>query len=179
MTRYAQRPFSYRDDPSVAEFSDRLPLVVYDGICGLCSGWVRFILRRDGAQTRHLFASAQSGLGRALYKHYGLSPDDPETLLVIKDGGLHAKGEAVAVVLAGLGFLWSLMARMMRLVPSGQAERAYDSDLNSARIFGTSDITVTMRIGMTSRPMRKPLLETVVTNSRFATRPLALSAGGQ
>ena len=118
--------FSYRGDPAVPAFPDQVPLVVYDGVCGLCSGWVRFILARDGARERHRFASAQSPLGQALYRHYGYDPSDPETLLVIEDGVMHAKRSAVAAVLAGLGRPWSLFAHAVNLIPSRAAERAYD-----------------------------------------------------
>jgi predicted DCC family thiol-disulfide oxidoreductase YuxK len=152
MTELAHPRFSYRADPNVSSFPDGLPLVVYDGVCGLCSGWVRFILRRDGARTRHLFASAQSGLGQALYRHYGLSPDNPETLLVIKDGRLHTKGAAVAVVLAELGFPWRLIARLTRVIPSRVAERAYDLVArNRYRIGGRRDTCMLPPAGTSAR----------------------------
>lgn len=118
--------FSYRDDPAVPAFPETVPLVVYDGVCALCSGWVRFILRRDGPRTRHLFASAQSPLGAALYRHYGFDPNDPETIMLIEDGVMHAKRDAVAAMLAGLGGPWRLPARALRLVPAGLANFGYD-----------------------------------------------------
>jgi predicted DCC family thiol-disulfide oxidoreductase YuxK len=118
--------FSFRADHAVPDFPDGAPLVVYDGVCGLCSGWVKFILRRDGTRVPHLFASAQSALGSALYRHYGYDPSDPETLLVVKDGVVYIKRDAVAVVLAALGVPWSSVALLIRAVPSGLAERAYD-----------------------------------------------------
>lgn len=102
-------------------------------------GWVRLILGRDGVRVRHRFASAQSALGSALYRHYGYDPADPETLLVVDDGVMHAKRDAVSVVLAGLGFPWSLVARAARLVPARLAQRAYDCVArNRYRIWGRS-----------------------------------------
>lgn len=65
--------YSYRNDASVPAFADDKPVVVFDGECIFCSGWVRFLLRRDRwAQYRYL--TAQSPLGQALYRHYGSTP---------------------------------------------------------------------------------------------------------
>jgi predicted DCC family thiol-disulfide oxidoreductase YuxK len=135
----ARQPFSFRGDPTVPAFPADVTLVVYDGVCGVCSGWVRFILRRDRTRVRHNFASSQSVLGSALYRHYGYDPADPETLLVIKDGVMHAKRDAIAIVLAELGPLWKALARLSRLVPARVAERAYDTLAeNRYRIWGQS-----------------------------------------
>jgi len=49
-------------------------VVLYDGVCKLCTGWVRFLLRhRLARQVR--FASVQSEEGKALLRWAGL-PDD-------------------------------------------------------------------------------------------------------
>ncbi|NRQ13922.1 hypothetical protein BHMPCIPO_01142 [Ensifer sesbaniae] len=63
--------YSYRSDASVPAFADDKPVIVFDSECILCSGWVRFLLRHDRrAQYRYL--TAQSPIGQALYRHYGL-----------------------------------------------------------------------------------------------------------
>lgn len=143
---------SYRDDPAVPAFPDDLPLVVYDGVCGLCGVWVRFILRRDGARVRHRFASAQSVLGSALYRHAGYDPAEPETLLVVANGWVHTKRDAVALVLAGLGFPWTVLARLVRLVPRSLAEWAYDRIARHRyRIGGRSPVCLRPPPGTTTR----------------------------
>ena len=52
------------------------PIVVFDGVCVLCNGWVRFLLRHD-RRRRFRFAAMQSETGRALLSAHGLDPDDP------------------------------------------------------------------------------------------------------
>ncbi|HXG80074.1 MAG TPA: hypothetical protein VNJ31_12155, partial [Methyloceanibacter sp.] len=45
-------PHSYRADPTVPAFPDTRKLIVFDGVCVLCSGFARFVasrLDRDGA----------------------------------------------------------------------------------------------------------------------------------
>ncbi len=90
---------------------DRFPalagrkVIVFDGDCVLCSGFMRFVLRHDRAGAFH-FVVAQSPLGEALYDHYGLKARDYETNLVILDGRLHTDLDALAAVLAGIGGAW-------------------------------------------------------------------------
>ena len=53
--------YSYRADKAVPAFPDDRPLIVFDGVCGLCSGFVRFVLRHD-KRGQYRFLAAQSDL---------------------------------------------------------------------------------------------------------------------
>jgi predicted DCC family thiol-disulfide oxidoreductase YuxK len=59
------------------------PLIVFDGECVFCSGWVKFALKHD-RQRRYRFLAAQTPLGAALYRHYGLDGRDYETNILIE-----------------------------------------------------------------------------------------------
>ena len=59
-------------------------VVFYDGVCGLCSRLVRFLLRRD-RDGRLLFAPLQGGLARAVLGRHGYDPSDLDTVYVIAD----------------------------------------------------------------------------------------------
>ena len=98
----AAPPYSYRADPAVPAFPDDKVLVVFDGVCVLCSGFAKFILKRDRAFAFRM-TTAQSPLGQALYRHYGLDTEEFETNLVIADGRAYAKLDSVAVAGARLG----------------------------------------------------------------------------
>jgi len=117
-------PYSYRADPGVPEFADDKPLIVFDGECVFCSAWVQFVLRHDKAE-RYRFLAAQSPLGEALYRHYGLDGRDYETNILIEDGHAHFKSRGTIRMAAGLGFPWSL-AKVLRLLPQGLADRVYE-----------------------------------------------------
>src|SRR6202521_4998812 len=97
------------------KFPDEHPIVIFDGICVLCSGSAKFILRHDKLQRLRLL-TAQSALGHALYVHYGLDPNDYETMILIADGVAHLKSEAAIRIAQALGFPWSL-ALALRIVP--------------------------------------------------------------
>jgi len=116
-------PFSYRDDPAVPRFADDKPVIVFDGLCALCSGSAVFVLRHDADGVFRLLA-AQSTLGRALYAHYGLDPVDYETMILIADGVAHLKSEAAIRIAQGLSFPWSL-AVAFRIVPHGLRDSVY------------------------------------------------------
>jgi predicted DCC family thiol-disulfide oxidoreductase YuxK len=91
-----QAPYSYRSDPSVPPFPDDRALLVFDGVCVLCSASARFILKRDHAW-RFRFATAQSPLGQALFRHYGLDAQTFETNLLLVEGRAYAKLDTVVV----------------------------------------------------------------------------------
>jgi predicted DCC family thiol-disulfide oxidoreductase YuxK len=130
--------YSYRTDPAVPAFPDDKALVVFDGVCVLCSGFARFILKRDRNFAFRL-ATAQSPLGQALYRHYGLDPDAFETNLVLADGRAWAKLDTVAVVGERLGGPWRAL-RVLRFVPRSLGGWLYDRVArNRYRWFGRTE----------------------------------------
>src|ERR1700731_2089391 len=86
-------PYSYRRDSRVPTFADDRPIILFDGYCALCSGWVRFVLRHDRAAAFRLLP-AQTVLGAALYRHYGLDAEDYQTNILIADGRAFFKSES-------------------------------------------------------------------------------------
>jgi predicted DCC family thiol-disulfide oxidoreductase YuxK len=127
--------YSYRHDPAIPEFPDDRPIIIFDGYCALCSGWARFVLRHDRAAAYRLLP-AQSPLGRALYVHYGLDPQDYETNILIADGVPWFKSEGSIRMAEGLGFPWSLAAAF-RILPRQIRDWLYGFIArNRLRIFG-------------------------------------------
>jgi predicted DCC family thiol-disulfide oxidoreductase YuxK len=118
-----KRDFSYRDDADVPDFDDGRPIIVFDGHCVFCSGWVRFILKQD-RQARFRFIAAQTPLGDALYRHYGLDTRDYETNMLLARGRATVKSEATIRMLSGLGFPWSL-AILFRIIPLRLRDAVY------------------------------------------------------
>lgn len=116
--------FSYRDDPRVPAFADDHPILIYDGQCRLCSGFVRFVLRHD-RRDRFRFVAAQSALGAALYLHYELEAVEYETNILLEDGRPWFKSESSIRIFEGLGLPWSLAA-MGRILPLALRDRLYE-----------------------------------------------------
>jgi predicted DCC family thiol-disulfide oxidoreductase YuxK len=134
----AAPPYSYRADQAVPAFPDDTALVVFDGVCVLCSGIARFILKRD-ERFAFLLATAQSPLGQALYRHYGLDPNEFESNLVLADGRAYAKLDTVAVVAERLGGPWRALA-LLRLLPRVLGDWVYDRVArNRYALFGRTE----------------------------------------
>ena len=131
----APAPYDYRGDSSIPAFPDDRPIIVFDGHCALCSGWVSFVLRHDRAAAFRLLP-AQTALGAALYRHYRLDPKDYETNILIADGDAFFKSESAIRMLERLGTPWSA-ARVLRLLPVLLRDRLYDIVArNRLRWFG-------------------------------------------
>lgn len=131
-------PYSYRSDPQVPPFPDDKGLIVFDGVCALCTGSARFVLKRDPA-FRFRLATAQSPLGQALFRHYGLNAETFETNLVLIDGRAYAKLDSVAEVCQRLSGFWALLSAL-RLLPRSLGDWLYDRiALNRYTLFGRTD----------------------------------------
>src|SRR4029077_7027546 len=71
------------------------PLLLFDGVCNLCNGFVTFVIDRDPAAVFR-FASLQSEAGRAALQAHGrtVPSGDPETILLIEDGRVYEQSTA-------------------------------------------------------------------------------------
>jgi predicted DCC family thiol-disulfide oxidoreductase YuxK len=131
-------PYSYRRDGAVPAFPDDRPIILFDGYCALCSGWVSFVLRHDRAAAFRLLP-AQSNLGTALYRHYGLDAEDYETNILIAEGRAFFKSESAIRMLERLGAPWSA-ACVLRILPVRLRDWLYDIVArNRLRWFGRRD----------------------------------------
>jgi predicted DCC family thiol-disulfide oxidoreductase YuxK len=98
-------------------------LILFDGVCALCSGWVKFIIPRD-PQSHYRFVAIQSDCGRALAQRFGIDPNMPQTNVVIEGGTAWFKGDSALHVLKDLpGWGWT---RLFRILPRGIRNFIYD-----------------------------------------------------
>ncbi len=112
------------DDPSIRNIGERgaRALILYDGDCVICSGWFRFVAKRDTAR-KFLFAAIQSPYGRALALKHGIDPDNPQSNAVLIDGIVNLRSDSAIAALAALpGYGW---VNAFRLVPQPLRDRFY------------------------------------------------------
>ena len=88
-------------------------LILYDGVCGLCNGLVRFVLPRD-RKDRFRFAPLQSDAAREALRKFGADPSNLDTFYLIENHGgprtrLLERDRAAIFVLERLGFPWVLL----------------------------------------------------------------------
>jgi predicted DCC family thiol-disulfide oxidoreductase YuxK len=113
------------------------PVILFDGVCNLCTGGVRWIIRRD-RRAVFTFASIQSPAGRHLLEKVGLGPD-PGSMILIDEAGVHSRSDAAIRIATRLGFPWSL-SRVAGVLPRGIRNAVYSwIARNRYRWFGRRD----------------------------------------
>lgn len=112
--------------PPVSAGDAPRPLILFDGVCNLCEGTVRWVLARDRRQRFH-FASLQSAAAAAALAEVR-APDAaplPDSLVLLDADGLHLRSSAALRIAGQLGLPWSL-ARVLLLVPPVLRDAVYD-----------------------------------------------------
>jgi predicted DCC family thiol-disulfide oxidoreductase YuxK len=120
-----QVPYSYRADPAVPRFDDSHPVVIFDGLCVLCSAGAQWMRARDPHGTSR-FAAIQSPVPRALYHHYGLDPDRFHTFMVLSGGVAHVKWLGLLAAARTMPAPWWWLGEAGRIVPSSVGDILYD-----------------------------------------------------
>jgi predicted DCC family thiol-disulfide oxidoreductase YuxK len=120
------------------------PIILYDGICGLCNRLVQFILGHD-SRDRFRFASLQSDFAAQLLRRHSASPEDLDTMYVIIDRGLReeriaSRSDAAVAVLRELGGGWAALGIALRALPLELRNWGYNLVArNRYRTFGKYD----------------------------------------
>ena len=113
-------------------------ILLFDGVCNLCNGFVQFILLRDQAGYFQ-FASLQSDEGQALLREHGLEADALDTVVLIEDGKAHTHSEVALRVAPRLDGFWGWV-RMFRILPAGFRDWVYNwVARNRYRWFGKQE----------------------------------------
>jgi predicted DCC family thiol-disulfide oxidoreductase YuxK len=143
------------------------PILLYDGVCGLCNWLVQFILRRDPAGVFR-FAALQGELAGRILARHGANAGDLDTVYVVVDYELPEehllpRSDAVIFILRNLGaaelrsdrasgapvptqagptrtIFWRMMGHLLQLVPRPLRDWGYGVVArNRYRAFGRYD----------------------------------------
>jgi predicted DCC family thiol-disulfide oxidoreductase YuxK len=103
---------------------DENPVILFDGVCQLCSASVKFVIERDPAG-HFRFARLQSEFSRRLLTEHGAADSDLDSVILIHRGKLYRKSRAVLHTALHLNRGWPLMGALL-LVPRFIADPVYD-----------------------------------------------------
>lgn len=129
------------------QISNACPLILYDGVCGMCNRFVQFVLRHDRRGTFR-FASLQSPCAARILAACGANPGALDTVYVIPNfdpegsagpsqTDFLSRSDAVLFVLHELGGLWRAVAIALRWMPRFIRDWGYRVIAgNRYRIFG-------------------------------------------
>jgi predicted DCC family thiol-disulfide oxidoreductase YuxK len=125
-------------------------IVLYDGVCGLCNRFSRFLLSRDPAD-RFRLAPLQSEFASRVLARHAINPDSLDTVYVLRDYGepgelLLARSDAVSYVLHEINGIWSLVAGFLDILPKRLRDRLYDLIAGHRyQLFGKYEVCQTPR----------------------------------
>lgn len=122
-----------RPEPGTPE---AVPRLFYDGDCGLCHRAVRFVLAESPAPGEGAGAGAALRVAPLFGEHFETWREDASTtapdpipdslLLVLEDGRLRVRSEAVLALAARCGGLWRAGAALVGIVPRPMLDALYD-----------------------------------------------------
>ena len=103
------------------------PIVLFDGVCNLCAGAVRFIIPRD-RRGRFRFAALQSEAGRRILAGIGVEAPEPgetpRSLVLVANGRAYLRSAAALRIAARLDRGWRL-ASVFLVVPGPLRDLVY------------------------------------------------------
>ena len=136
---------SLKEPQLSAEGGNLLPrgtaVVFYDGVCGLCSRLVQFVLKRD-RRDRFRYAALQGVFAGEVLPRHGKNPGDLNTLYLLLDPGepserILERGRAVLRILSLLGGPWKVAGGVFGILPTWFLDAVYRLVAkNRYRLFG-------------------------------------------
>jgi predicted DCC family thiol-disulfide oxidoreductase YuxK len=110
-------------------------VILFDGMCNLCSRTLAFVRRNDTGSRYHL-AWIQSPEGKEILRWCNLQDDWCDTMVVVEDGMVYFKSTAFLKVVRNLRFPWSLLGVGI-IIPVRLRDWLYDGiALRRYRVFG-------------------------------------------
>ena len=115
------------------------PILLFDGVCNLCSSSVQFVLERNSKDNIR-FASLQSEFGVNALKDSNLPADYTDSLVLLENGKTYVKSDAALRLNRHMDGLWRLGAVLL-IVPSFIRNWVYDIVAKYRyRWFGKKDV---------------------------------------
>jgi predicted DCC family thiol-disulfide oxidoreductase YuxK len=121
-----------------AESQEERLIVLFDGVCNLCSGFVQFVAPRDPDE-RFAFASLQSDVAQELLADHDVDPTALESIVLIEGDSAYVKSDAILRIGYHLGGIYRL-GWPLRVLPTRFRNWWYDFVANRRyRWFGKKD----------------------------------------
>ena len=120
------------------------PIILYDGVCGLCNRLVQFLLKHDKSG-RLRFASLQSDFAAKVLRRHGIDPKDLDTVHVVEnyeqpDEQVLQRSDAILRAGRELGGFYSVSAAAAKVIPRALRDVIYRFVArNRYRVFGKYD----------------------------------------
>ena len=87
-------------------------LVLFDGVCHLCNGFVQFVIARD-PHGRFQFGALQSASARRVLELHNTPDPLPDTVVLVEDGKVFTRSTAALRIARRLTFPWPLASAFL------------------------------------------------------------------
>lgn len=115
------------------------PVILFDGVCNLCTGSVRFVIERD-SRKQFRFASLQSPVAEKLLGAQARAGDRLESVVLVVGERTYRKSTAALLIARRLDGLWPLLSAL-RVIPRPLRDAVYDwIGRRRYRLFGKRDV---------------------------------------
>ena len=99
-------------------------VVLFDGVCNLCNGFVRFVIPRD--PRGHIrFSALQSEAARRLMGQAGVTPGGADSVVLVEGQRASVRSEAALRIARQLRFPWPILYGLV-IVPRPLRDWVYD-----------------------------------------------------
>lgn len=115
-------------------------IVLFDGVCNLCTSTVKFIIKRDRKDIFR-FASLQSEIGKQLMEERHIDTTTNSSIVVIEPQvAYYLKSSAAIEIAKELGGLWPVFQVFSYILPEGIRDSLYELIAkNRYKWFGKKD----------------------------------------
>lgn len=86
-------------------------IILFDGTCAFCEGWVKFFAARDNGYFR--FGASQNPEGQALLAQHGTSREAARSVILIEDGQVFLRSTAALRIMQRLNAPWRWVAVLL------------------------------------------------------------------
>ena len=100
------------------------PIILFDGVCNLCTGLVQFVIQRD-QKNKFRFASLQSPIAKKLLGFDAATEDQLETMILIDGNQVYRKSTAALRTTKHLNNLWPVLSILL-VIPRPFRDMVYD-----------------------------------------------------
>jgi len=97
-------------------------LILFDGYCHLCSGFVQYVLKRD-SKARFLFCSLDSKVGQSIRAEYQIL-DSIDSIILVEHSKASIYADAVLQIADHLGGIYKVLL-IGRLLPKLWRDKIY------------------------------------------------------
>jgi len=121
------------------EFPKDKKIILFDGVCNLCNGFVQFVIKYD-KKDDFRFASLQSEYGQKVQNYLGINFSNPKSIILYQPKEAYfQKSEAVFEIIKKFGGFYRILF-ILRFFPRIFTDLIYDFvAINRYKWFGRKD----------------------------------------